>query len=239
MHTLSAPPAVETLIADAHARAIHQRQRRYLHRLIKHEFREARPIQHDFACGTGRGIALLAGSVYDAYGYDVSTSVLERARTLGHRAHWQEITASGPVPQPQLTDGPTIVTVFRLMLNVPDEVRDRAIAFAAEALPSGDSGLLVVQNHGSRRSLRHLRAYKHVNNPWYAEMTDDQLYAFLHRYGFRLIERRGFALFPRGWYRSEVTRPIITRLDTVLCRLRIFDRYAVDVLYVARRSHGA
>src|SRR3712207_8603476 len=51
-------------------------------------------------------------------------------------------------------------TMFRLLLNVDDAVRDRAIAFAAKALPDADAGLLIVENHGSADSLRHLRDRK-------------------------------------------------------------------------------
>ena len=46
---------------------------------------------------------------------------------------------------------PALVTVFRLLLNVPDEVRERAIAFAAQVLARPEDGLLVVENHGNRQ----------------------------------------------------------------------------------------
>ncbi len=221
--------------ADSHSTAVNQRQRRYLHRLIRRTFGEQRPVQHDFACGTGRAVGLLQDVVYDAHGYDVSAQMLDRAMDRGYRAHWHQIPSSGALPMPEPTEGPSIVTIFRLLLNVPDDVRERAIAFAAQALPSSD-GILVVQNHGSRRSLRHLRAHKHANNPWYSELSDERVYEILRQYGFSVIERRGFAVFPRGWYAPKMTRTLVRKLDDALCRVRFLDRYAVDVLYVARRD---
>jgi SAM-dependent methyltransferase len=222
--------------ADSQSSAVNRRQRRYIRALVSSSFGGQKPTQHDFACGTGRAVELLRGLVADAHGYDVSAQMIERAKAHGYPAHWHVVDATGPVPKPEPTTEPSIVTIFRLLLNVPDEVRERAIAFAAEALPTPESGLLVVQNHGSTRSLRHLSAGKHANNPWYSELSDARVYEIFAQHGFTLVERKGCAIFPRGWYRPKLTKPIVRRLDTLLCKTRIFDRYAVDVLYVARRS---
>ncbi len=42
------------------ASAVNERQRRYLRRLVRRSLRGTPPVQHDFACGTGRVIELLA-----------------------------------------------------------------------------------------------------------------------------------------------------------------------------------
>lgn len=222
--------------ADSHSTAVNVRQRRYLRRLVRDAFGQQSPTQHDFACGTGRAVELLHGLVRGAHGYDTSPAMIGRARENGRFAQWHVIDATGPVPTPEPTPGPSIVTVFRLLLNVPDEVRDRAVAFAARALPTYTSGLLVIQNHGSARSLRHLRHRRNATNPWYAELSDEQVYELFDEHGFALVGRRGFAIFPKGWYGPRLTRPIVRRLDDLLCALRIFDRFAADVLYIARRN---
>jgi SAM-dependent methyltransferase len=213
---------------------VNERQRAYLRALIARRFPDP-PVQHDFACGTGRAIDLLAGHVSVAYGYDVSAAMMARARALGRQAQWHRVAAEGPVPWPASVGGPSVVTVFRLLLNVPVEVRDRAVAFAATVLPDAGSGLLVVQNHGSRRSLRHLARRRHRSNEWFQELSDAEVESSLARYGFEVVERRGFALFPQGWYGPARLRPLIRRVDAALCATRLFDRWAVDVLYVARR----
>lgn len=221
---------------DSHSTAVNGRQRRFLRQLVSDAFPSQSPTQHDFACGTGRAVELLHGLVRGAHGYDTSPQMIERARENGRFAEWHVVNAVGPVPEPLPTDGPSIVTVFRLLLNVPVEVRDRAIAFAARALPTYPSGLLVVQNHGSARSLRHLRHRRNAANPWFNELTDEQVHELFDRHGFTLVGRRGFALFPKGWYGPKLTRPLVRRVDDLLCAMRIFDRYAADVLYIARRN---
>jgi SAM-dependent methyltransferase len=222
---------------DSYASAISARQRRYLRRLVLREYTDRRPVHHDFACGTGRVVRMLAGLVRAAHGYDPSPEMLDHARTAIPGANWHEIAATGPVPQPATVDSPALVTVFRLLLNVSDEVRHRALAFAAEALPDRDAGLLVVENHGNARSLRHLLAGRHRDDPWFAELSHQQVTELLAANGFRVVERQGCTLFPRAAYRIRPLRPLVRRLDDLLCSAGWLSRYATDVLYVARRVH--
>jgi predicted TPR repeat methyltransferase len=221
--------------ADSYASAVSGRQRAFLRRLVRREFADRRPVQHDFACGTGRAIRLLHGVVRSAHGYDSSAAMLAKARDAGVYARLHEIAPDGPLPEPATMDGPALVTVFRLLLNAPAEVRERAIAFAARVLPTPRAGLLVVENHGNRDSLRHLRHRRHAGNRWYAELSHEEVLALLDAHGFDVVERRGFALCPAGVYRSRVLRPVAGLLDDVSSRSRALSAVATDVLYVARR----
>jgi hypothetical protein len=133
-------------------------------------------------------------------------------------------------------DGPAIVTVFRLLLNVSDEVRHRALAFAARVLPDAGAGLLIVENHGNAASLRHLRAGRHAGDPWFTELSHREVAELLAAHGFTVVARHGCALVPRGAYRRRWLRPVAWRLDDLLCRAGWFSRHATDVLYVARRD---
>ena len=227
-HVVYAPHSYSSIIS--------MRQRKYLRRLVRTSFPDRRPVQHDFACGTGRAVRLLHGMVREAHGYDTSAAMLDAARSAGLRAHWHEIPADGPVPAPAHADGPAIVTMFRLLLNVPDGVRERAMAFAARALPSHTSGLLIVENHGNAGSLRRLRRRRRSGDPWFAELSHLQVAELLRRHGFSIVERRGFAIFPQGAYRLRPLRPLVRRVDSLLCRFDFLSRYAIDVLYVARRK---
>jgi SAM-dependent methyltransferase len=217
----------------SYSSTVSARQGEYLRDLVARRFAQP-PTQHDFACGTGRALRLLHGTVKNAHGYDTSAEMLARATDTG--AHLHEIPADGPVPEPSPVDGPALVTVFRLLLNVADEVRHRAIAFAARALPDADAGLLVVENHGNRKSLRHLGHARHADDPWYAELSHADVAALLAAHGFEIVERRGFALCPPGAYRRRGLRPLARRLDGFAARHAVFAGVATDVLYVARRS---
>src|SRR5690606_19078587 len=85
----------EVYAPDSHASATSRRQQRYLRRLVRRWFREWPPVQHDFACGTGRGIRLLHGVVRAAHGYDPSAAMLAKARELDTPASLHLVAPDG------------------------------------------------------------------------------------------------------------------------------------------------
>ncbi|MET7418964.1 methyltransferase domain-containing protein [Dactylosporangium sp. NPDC005555] len=225
-----------TYAPGSYASRINERQRAYLRALVRRAFPGRRPVQHDFACGTGRAIRSLHGLVRDAHGYDTSTDMLTKAASVGTRAHLHTVPADGPTPWPVTApDGPALVTMFRLLLNVDDTVRDRALTFAARALPTPGSGLLVIENHGNARSLRHLRARHLRGQRWFAELSHDDIDRLLDRHGFEIVERRGFSMLTQGWYERRGLDRIARGVDSAASILPGTDRYAVNVVYVARR----
>ena len=224
-----------TYAPDSYASRINERQRAYLRELVVRQFGDRRPVQHDFACGTGRAIRLLHGLVRAAHGYDPSAEMLAKAAEAGTNATLHQVAAAGPLPVPVSIDGPALVTMFRLLLNVPEDVRDRAIAFAATALPTADAGLLVVENHGNRQSLRHLAARRHATEAWFSELSHAQVLSLFERHGFELVTARAFAVLPAGAYRRSWLRPVARVVDDLLCRVPFLWRWGTDVLYVARR----
>ena len=224
-----------TYAPGSYASRINERQRAYLRALVRRSFPDRRPVQHDFACGTGRAIRSLHGLVREAHGYDTSADMLAKAAEVGTQAQLHAIPADGPVPQPAPADGPALVTVFRLLLNVDDAVRDRALAFAAKALPDPGAGLLVIENHGNTNSLRHLRAHRLRGQRWFAELSHDEVDRLLARHGFETVERRGFSMLTQGWYERRGLDRIARGVDSAASVLPGTDRYAVNVVYVARR----
>jgi SAM-dependent methyltransferase len=215
---------------------VNARQRAYLRRLVARTFTDRRPVQHDFACGTGRAIRLLHGLVRAAHGYDTSAAMLAKARSAGVYASLHQVREDGPVPTPATADGPALVTVFRLLLNVPEEVRERAVEFAAATLPTAEAGLLVVENHGNRQSLRHLGARRHADDPWFSELAHAEVVELFARHGFELVAARAFAVCPAGAYRRGWLRPLARLVDDAAARLPWLWRWGTDVLYIARRT---
>jgi SAM-dependent methyltransferase len=220
-----------TYAPDSYASQINDRQRDYLRTLVRREFGPLAPVQHDFACGTGRAIRTLHGLVRAAHGYDTSAEMMAKAAEVGSRASWHQVPADGPVPHPVPAGFPAIVTMFRLLLNVDEGVRDRALAFAARALPTADSGVLVVENHGNAGSLRHLRARRHSGERWFAELSHEEVTSLLERHGFEVTERRGFSMLTPSLHGSRLARAV----DAAARRLPGSDALAVNVLYTARR----
>jgi hypothetical protein len=223
-----------TYAPDSYASQINERQRDYLRALVRREFGPRSPVQHDFACGTGRAIRTLHGLVRDAHGYDTSAEMMAKAAEVGSWAEWHRVPLDGPVPNPAPAGSPAIVTMFRLLLNVDDGVRDRALAFAAKALPTASSGLLVVENHGNAGSVRHLRARRHSGERWFAELSHAEVEKLFARHGFEIVERRGFSMITPSLHGN----PIARAADAAMRKLPGSDAYAVNVLYSARRVHA-
>jgi SAM-dependent methyltransferase len=216
-----------------YAAAVDARQRAYLRRRLPRWCRAGPPVQHDFACGTGRGIRMLDGLVGQAYGYDTSAAMLARARARSGNAILHHIAEDGPLPVLSAATGPVVVTLFRFLLNVSPPARDRAVAFAAQLLDGPDAGLFIVENHGPRHSLRGLGRRRHRDHPWFAELSHRQVVDLLARHGFDLVERAGFALCPAGAYRPGLRRAA-TIVDNLASRLPS-SAVCTDVLYTARR----
>jgi SAM-dependent methyltransferase len=220
-----------TYAPDSYASRINERQRAYLRGLVGREFGAGAPVQHDFACGTGRAIRTLHGLVREAHGYDTSAEMMAKAREVGSQARWHQVPMDGPVPAPVEAGFPAIVTMFRLLLNVDETVRDRALAFAARALPDAEAGLLVVENHGNSASVRHLRARRHSGERWFAELSHADVAALLARHGFEVVERRGFSMLTPSLHAHSLARAA----DAAARRMPGSDALAVNVLYTARR----
>lgn len=223
-----------TYAPDSYASQINERQRDYLRALVRRQFGPRSPVQHDFACGTGRAIRTLHGLVREAHGYDTSAEMMAKAAEVGSHAQWHRVPMDGPVPNPAPAGLPAIVTMFRLLLNVDDGVRDRALAFAAKALPTASSGLLVVENHGNAGSVRHLRARRHSGERWFAELSHREVEKLFARHGFEIVERRGFSMITPSLHGN----PIARAADAAMRKLPGSDTYAVNVVYAARRIHA-
>jgi predicted TPR repeat methyltransferase len=221
-----------TYAPDSYATRINERQQAYLRRVVHREFAGEMPVQHDFACGTGRAIRTLHGLVRAAHGYDTSAEMMKKAAEVGSQARWHQVPMAGPVPEPVDAGTPAIVTMFRLLLNVDDSVRDRALAFAAKVLRTRADGLLVVENHGNASSLRHLRARRHSGERWFAELSHEQVGQLLARHGFEVVERRGFSMLTQSLHEN----PLARAADAAARAVPGTGGFAVNVLYTARRK---
>ena len=221
-----------TYAPASYATRISERQQTYLRRLVRREFAGEVAAQHDFACGTGRAIRTLHGLVRTAHGYDTSAEMMRKAAQVGTRAHFHLVPTAGPVPEPVAAGTPAIVTMFRLLLNVDEGVRDRAIAFAAKVLRSREDGVLVIENHGNAASLRHLRAGRHSGERWFAELAHAQVGELLARHGFEVVDRRGFSMLTPSLHGNRLARAF----DATTRLLPRADSFAVNVLYTARRA---
>jgi SAM-dependent methyltransferase len=191
------------------------------------------PVHHDFACGTGRVARMLTGLVEVSHGYDTSEAMLAKGRELGTPGHSHLVGPGGASPRVDPSRS-ALVTAFRFVLNVDETLRDQLMEFAAAALPDADAGLLLVENHGSTTSLRHLRrTFGRVDaSMWFQELSHEAVRALFDRHGFELVGTQGFTLLTKGCYR----RPwawASKGVDALLASP--MSKWCTDVVYIARR----
>lgn len=230
--------AVDKYADEVYARGsfssiVSERQRQWLRGFIATAFDDA-PEHHDFACGTGRVARMLDGLVRSSHGYDTSEAMLAKARELGTPGTLRVIGETGELPTSDTR--PKVVTMFRLLLNVGPEVRDRAMEFAAGLLPDADAGLLICENHGNARSIRHVRkALGTGDTDWFNELGKAEVAKLFERHGFELVTTQGFSLLTQGFYRIPPMKWVLPTVDGVLARTRLGTALSTDVVYVARR----
>jgi predicted TPR repeat methyltransferase len=151
----------------------------------------------DFACGTGRVLEALAPVVGRAVGVDISASMLEVARRLVPAAeiHCCDLTRSAELDGRRFD----VITAFRFFPNAEPALRDEAMAKLATLL--ADDGLLVINNHRRRGSLKH-RARKLRSLFGLAKrkdmhtMADVEVYELAARHGLEVASEHTAGLLP-------------------------------------------
>ncbi|MFC4335674.1 methyltransferase domain-containing protein [Salininema proteolyticum] len=226
-----------TYAKGTYSTIVSERQGTWLKAFIEEAFPDP-PVHFDFACGTGRVARLVAGSVATTHGYDPSMAMLDKARSLGTPGELHHIEPAGDLPDIAETGRHHLVTAFRLLLNVDESVRDRFMQFAARALPTPESGLLVVENHGNARSLRRLRkTFGRLDaNMWFQELSHAEVEALFARHGFEIVSVHGFTLFTQGFYKQPI-KAVARPFDATFSGL--LSRSCTDVVYVARRKNSS
>jgi SAM-dependent methyltransferase len=175
-------------------------ERGYLLELVdRHQ--PGRPRYLDFACGSGRVLALLEGRAAEATGVDISAEMVALARP---KLTASRLMVGDPTADPTLAPGPyDLVTAFRFLLNADDDLRGRALDAIHRAL--ADDGLLVLNLHGNATSLRGLslaaRRLRPRPGPPPRQLSWRRLRRLLDDHGFQAVEVLGYGFLTAGWQR--------------------------------------
>ncbi|MCC9704410.1 class I SAM-dependent methyltransferase [Streptomyces sp. MNU76] len=186
----------------------------------------------DFACGTGRILRGLAGVADELTGVDISAEMAKHAAEASPEA----LIRTGCVLTENLLAGPyDAVTVFRFLLNAPEEVRVPVLRKIRQHMEPG--ALLILNNHGHCPSLRSIAVRVPKSRPERPnELRHRDIIELLHASGFRVESRRGFSAFPPVLHRN-LPAAALRRADAVACRpplQRITGGLMVEQLYMAR-----
>jgi len=186
----------------------------------------------DFACGTGRILAVGAEFFDETVGIDVSEAMTTIARTKTPRA---QIVEADVLTQPVDVGTFDVVTLFRFLLRA-GELRDDVLDWLRGVIR--DDGILIVNNHRNAHSVRGM-TYRigHTIRPDGFEnelLTDRQVEAMLRRHGFDVVEAYGFGTVPSFRGRLLLPSRLLLALERRLSRSRRLMRFAKNRIYVCR-----
>ncbi|MCZ0737148.1 class I SAM-dependent DNA methyltransferase [Phreatobacter sp. AB_2022a] len=191
----------------------------------------------DFACGTGRILALHEAIFDDVVGNDVSAEMAARARERCPRARIVvgDVTAQGAGRVPRDRQ---VCTAFRFFLNAEPELRHAAMAALRDCLVR--DGHLVANFHvnsispmGRLYRVRNALARRTINNV----MSEGEAVALFRSHGFAVEAVHRYGLWPRiGWHFDTLNRKLLSRAETMGRRLPFLQRYAQTFILVGRRQ---
>jgi SAM-dependent methyltransferase len=197
----------------------------------------------DFACGTGRILAIFKDRIQSKVGVDTSPGQLELAR---QKAPDAELFCGNLVTSPELLGGRRfdLITCFRLLLNLEPENRVPILRALRDHL--APKGYLVVDNHMNRYSIlgvialfahRVLRVAKKPLVPpgrrgIISTMSEGEMRRSLAAAGLQVHEIHRIFVLPG--HKSLLLLPTrwLVALETFLSRVPLLNRFSKNQIYV-------
>jgi SAM-dependent methyltransferase len=204
----------------------------YLSTLLPRIFPSKVPRYLDFACGTGRITHRIEPYAEEAYGIDVSESMLSVARQKCQKTRFECVDLTSAPLDLGVFD---LVTAFRFFGNAQQELRVAALQAIARHVRPG--GYLVTNNHRNPRDLLHLLHAVTGRGRDTADLTPSLFRRMLRSVGFHVVEQHPIG----SWLvRSRLmTAKVLEsewsgRLERLLSH-QLLVPLAPDALLVARR----
>ena len=179
----------------------------------------------DFACGTGRVLALLEPHVDEAVGLDISPSMLSRASQNVPRA---TLKAGDLLERPDPVGGDyDLITAFRFFLNTDAQRRLPILSSLASRLRDSDS-YLVFNIHVNSYGIDGLRRRKSNS------MSPRSVQRLISHAGLVLVDWYGFGLAPACREHLRMLRPWMRSIDRCAAGRPVIRRVSRDLLFVCR-----
>jgi SAM-dependent methyltransferase len=203
-------------------------EQRVLDRILR-EHLLGRAFTHlDFACGTGRILEYFARHPASSTGVDVSSSMMEVARSVAPGAELIEadLTERDVLGERRFD----VITAFRFFPNAEPELRRSVFATLARHLAA--DGVLIFNNHKNRNSLRgRLSRLRRRGSPR-GTMTHQEAEALLAGAGLRILEATPVASLPLSDKRLWLPVGLVEPVERMLGRWSGLVPVAQDVVYV-------
>lgn len=224
----------DSLSRNGWARYMTDRERDILAKLVSSLFPRRIPRHLDFACGTGRVTEFLEEMADQAYGVDVSATMIEQAQRKCSRTKF--IHADLTIEDLEL-EPVHLISAFRFFGNAQDRLRISALHAIRQLLVP--RGYLVFNNHKNASSMHNLLRTCVGDRP-----SEDLSYSKLRRMlastGFRI--RRtcgvGFWLFRSKWKREDVLDSRTAKMLEPISRFPLAAPFCPDIVVLAQRFNN-
>lgn len=224
-------------------------EKHFLHSIFK--YMNTKQMNYmDYACGTGRIVSFLSRE-YEfkrIVGSDISDIMLEGAKKESPNNHIGFIRLNVAENNGEFKESLDVVTSFRLFLNLEDN--NRLIILKGLNKIIKENGVLIVNNHMNRFSLKGLVAFcfHHIlKRPLKHEkkqnkksvintMTEPHFKRLLRESGFIVEKVYRFSLLPgHNNFLLLPSKPLYY-LEIFLAKVPILNLFSKDQIYVCRKT---
>lgn len=217
-------------IESPHTAMLWQLEQKVLKKILDKYFTAAKPQYLDFACGTGRILAFMEKLVKSATGVDVSTSMLEIARSNVDSATIIEadITCENALEEKKFN----LITAFRFFPNAEPKLRKEVISTLVKYLDS--DGLLVFNNHMTNKSLA--RTFMRLFGKGKGHtMSDEEVRELASVAGLEVIKKYPLGILPLNDKFMPPAGWLISKIESVFSKIPGVSILAQDIIYVCKR----
>jgi predicted TPR repeat methyltransferase len=207
-------------------------EQRALNDIMRHHLVPGKVAHLDFACGTGRILEHFQGRVASATGVDVSSSMMEIARTVAPGAELIE----ADLTERDVLGNRTfdLITAFRFFPNAEPELRRSVCSVLARHL--APRGVLVFNNHKNRNSLPRRISRLLGREVDRGTMTHAEVEDFTAKAGLRIVEVIPVAILPVTQTHQVLPTSLLEPLERLIGGLPRLAPLAQDIIYVCARA---
>jgi SAM-dependent methyltransferase len=190
----------------------------------------------DCATGTGRVLSVLEDIRPRVLGVDSSGPMLAVARERCQKAELIQADLLEGLPMLE-EEAVSLITAFRLLLNIDPQFRGEILAHFARALKHRPDGLLLVNNHGSTPSVKSVRRKRSQARGTYETagnvLARSDLETLFAQSGWEIAEVAGSGFL--GGRVAQVVGPTITaRIERWVAERPRLARLGTNQIYALR-----
>lgn len=217
---------------DTHDHRLWLLEKEVLRRIMLKYFKLKVKNYLDFACGTGRLLEVFENNSINSSGIDISKEMLKEAKKKYKKSKLiQGDLTKNPYLFKQKFD---LITAFRFFLNAEDSLRKKALIALYKNLK--DDGILIINIHGNKYSIRHLSLLfrKIFSKAKLNEMSYLKLKMLLKENKFKIIELYGIGFLP--YILSHyLTKKVWLKLERFLIKLKFLNLFGIDLILVCKK----